>query len=283
MSIQFCIIMEKILHCDFMKYVILISLAFINLVGVQVVYAHNENVTQIAVIDGGSSGSRLHIYKIKKENGEVQSIDEIWSKSIKPGIASLPLNSSSMNDYLDQLFSGLNFYDYPIYFYTTAGMRVIPKTKQDSYYKLVKNWFSNHSSFELADLKTISGAEEGVFGWLATYYQSKEDHHVSFGVVDVGGVSTQITFPVADGSGFPKEDINEIKLGQQHIYLYSHSFLGVGQSLALGQFLEDKNCFSQGYLLPNNQLATGNEYFCYKDIKKLINGVHQVNKIIPET
>lgn len=51
-------------------------------------------------------------------------------KKIKPGIATIEANQATMDAYLTTLFSGAPEENLEVYFYATAGMRLLPQPKQ---------------------------------------------------------------------------------------------------------------------------------------------------------
>ena len=96
--------------------------------------AANANCQQqhcVAIVDAGSTGSRLHIYAydLDKTNTAI-NIKELWSKKIKPGLATVDANQATLDAYLTTLFSSAPEANLPVYFYATAGMRLLPQPKQ---------------------------------------------------------------------------------------------------------------------------------------------------------
>lgn len=238
----------------------------------------------IAVIDAGSTGSRLHIYIYDLDNNKNPiEIREHWSKKIKPGIATLTPKQPIIDAYLNQLFQGSPAQHMPVYFYATAGMRLLPESKQRPYYQALKKWFSQQKNWQLIDSKTITGTEEGVFGWLAINY--KMGNFSSGGkslvnVMDTGGASVQITFPVESVEKINRQDLAEIDVYGRHVTLFAHSFLGLGQTLLSQQFLNTENCFAYGYKLPNGSMGNGDALVCQQKIAKLMEEVYGVGKIV---
>ncbi len=55
---------------------------------VEVVNANNLSCKEhacIAVVDAGSTGSRIHLYAYDNDNGTPENIKEVFSKKINPG------------------------------------------------------------------------------------------------------------------------------------------------------------------------------------------------------
>lgn len=236
----------------------------------------------LAIVDVGSTGSRLHIYSYDIENNFPVNINERWANKIKPGFANLEDNQEVIDKYLNQLFVNAPDYQIPLYFYATAGMRLIPQPRQQQMYLHVTNWFSRQDQWQLAEAKTISGSDEGLYGWLAVNYQRNGLSNLkdTVGVMDMGGASVQIVFPLQNSEGVSKQDLRTVSLQGQDLKLFVHSFLGLGQNEVTHQFLDDDVCFANNYQLSTEEAATGDAYTCEKNITNLLNDVHEVNNLV---
>lgn len=238
----------------------------------------------LAVIDAGSTGSRLHVFAY--DNDETNSpihINEIWSKKIKPGFATIEPNQNTIDAYLTTLLSGAPNEQVPVYFYATAGMRLLPGSKQKNYYQQLQYWFSQQSQWQLIEAKTITGNEEGLYDWLAVNYHLgtlQSPQSKSVGVMDMGGASVQIVFPIQKDQANINNSQTEFDLYGQHFNLYVHSFLGLGQTEMSHQFLNSKSCFANEYPLPDGESGRGNASSCELEVSSLMNNVHGVNNII---
>lgn len=232
--------------------------------------------TYIGVVDVGSTGSRLHVYAHEKNS---EHTEEIWLNKITPGFATLQPEASDISLYLTKLFkdSPKNF---PVYFYATAGMRLLPDEHQKKYYDAVKNWFKK-TSWDLKEAKTITGREEGIFAWLSLYEDLNETPGVEMpkhlSVMDMGGASVQVVSAVDATPASNQKDYIELNVHGKKQALFVHSFLGLGQTLVAEQFLDEASCFSEGYPLPDGSVGAGNAVRCVEHISKLIEGVHEVN------
>jgi hypothetical protein len=238
----------------------------------------------IAVVDAGSTGSRVHIYAYDLDSNNAPiAINELWSKKIKPGFATLEPTQDVINAYLGNLFLNAPEQNVPVYFYATAGMRLLPQPKQQLYYQNVEKWFATHAEWPLVTSKTITGTEEGIFGWLAINYQLgafNDPTGALAGSMDMGGASVQVAFPVKNSGQINPNDLVSIDIAGRHIDLFVKSFLGLGQTLLSQQFLDNEHCYPSDYLLPSGLKAKGDAQLCKQDIKKLINNVHQVNQVV---
>lgn len=238
----------------------------------------------IAVIDAGSTGSRLHLFSYDTDGtGSPVDIKDIWSKKIKPGFATIEPDSKTVDTYLTTLFSGFPAQNIPVYFYATAGMRLIPSSKQKNYYHQVRQWFAQHTQWHLIEARTITGNEEASYDWLSVNYhlgtlQSSDKSLV--GVMDMGGASVQIVFPIQSQDQSNPRSPMELDLYGRHIQLFTHSFLGLGQNEMSHQFLNSAACFSKNYPLPDGETGDGNAVACEQEVSSLLNKVHGVNQVV---
>ena len=238
----------------------------------------------IAVIDAGSTGSRLHIYAYDTdETNSPIHINELWSKKVKPGFATIDANTNTIDSYLTILLANAPEQQMPVYFYATAGMRLLPQAKQKKYYDEVQHWFAQHNEWQLKEAKTITGNEEGLYDWLSVNYHLgtfESAQNTSVGVMDMGGASVQIAFPIEKNSNINSRSQIELELYGKHYNLFVHSFLGLGQTEMSHQFLNAIPCFSNNYPLPDGDSGQGDVFSCEQEISSLMNKVHEVNQSV---
>lgn len=253
-----------------------------------VTIAHPRSVCQshhcVAVVDAGSTGSRLHLYAYDlNEQNDPINIEPVWSNKVKPGFATITPSQLSIDAYLDSLFTTMPEENIPVYFYATAGMRLISAQKQTQYYDALNQWVVGNPRIHLVTAKTITGREEGVFGWLAVNYKIgalQSENKSLAGVMDMGGASVQITFPASSIEQNSSNDAVNVDIYHRHITLFTHSFLGLGQTELSHQYLNKAACFSNDYPLPDGEMGAGNAYDCQDDISRLINEVQRVHDIV---
>ncbi|MBA2657358.1 MAG: multidrug DMT transporter permease [Tatlockia sp.] len=238
----------------------------------------------IAIVDGGSTGSRLHVYVYDKDEHKTPvNIKELWSKKLKPGVSIIEINQAAIDSYFTKLFLGAPTDPMPVYFYATAGMRLLPQPKQKQIYALINNWFSRQAQWQLQSAKTITGMEEGLYAWLMINYQLgtlNSETKSLVGVMDMGGASVQIVFPVENTEGLNNTDLIQLNLYGHEKKLFVHSFLGLGQNEVTHQYLNAASCFANDYELPNGLAANGDAYDCEKEVSLLVKDVHRVNRTV---
>ena len=231
------------------------------------------------VVDAGSTGSKLHVYSYS--SSAPSQINELYVKRIQPGIASLPSTQSAMNDYLSQLFQDVSVQKVSLYFYATGGMRLHSQAEQEKYFTLLHNWFSQYPQYQLIDARVISGSEEGVFGWLAinnALTHSSSADGSSVGLLDIGGASTQIVFPVQNTQNIAPEDLVSVNVNDHKVNLFAHSFLSLGSTEVVKRFQGQSLCMPQNYPISNDILGMGDGYACANLITKNINEEYGVNR-----
>jgi hypothetical protein len=113
--------------------------------------------------------------------------------------------------------------------YATAGMRI---AEQDNRENSIALWLKLREKLQRklgnsvpVIARTITGYEEGLYTWLAIRWQQSQNN---FGIVEMGGASTQVTFPCSKCDAADDAVKNIIVKGKP-LVIYSYSFLGLGQ------------------------------------------------------
>lgn len=248
--------------------------------------AADKTIQHTVFIDAGSSGSRVLVFRIEKN--AYPNIQQLGDKmSITPGISSLDGHLERVTmlkpliDYAQVLVEkdGGKLDQTSIHLYATAGMRLLPKANQQEIYNAIKTYLK---SFHYSDVyaQTLSGQSEGVFGWLSANYLL---HRLNvdlptYGVMDLGGASTQITFEVSDQSSL--KNVVRFSLGNQKYTVFSHSFLGLGLNQA-SKAAGAGACYLKGSKASlNNAPGDFNNQQCIKHIDALIKN-YNVADIVP--
>lgn len=180
-----------------------------------------------------------------------------WTDRIKPGIDSfakfpddelVPAIAKYLAQFLDFAKTILkdqetDWANFPIYWRATAGMRIVDTDDRARIVGAVRELFSNNTfcpfQFSKEQARVISGEEEAIFDWVNVNFllnvlvpESQGagtviDPKLTYGALDMGGASTQISFYE------PNEDIMsnlfKLQIGSgKHWNLYAHSFLHYG-------------------------------------------------------
>ncbi|RUS12969.1 nucleoside phosphatase GDA1/CD39 [Endogone sp. FLAS-F59071] len=196
------------------------------------------------MLDAGSTGSRIHVYRFNycKESPELE--DEIFEQ-IKPGLSSYPDDPVAAAKSLDFLMKialekvpkSLHKCT-PVAVKATAGLRILGQVKSEQILKAVRKRLESAYPFPLAKREAVAimdGKDEGVYAWITVNYLlgnlNGSNKRSTAAIFDLGGGSTQIVFEptfidtdrLAEG-----EHKYELSYGDNTYTLYQHSYLGYG-------------------------------------------------------
>lgn len=185
------------------------------------------------VVDSGSSGSRIMVYRwidpvtasskqselpdLFFDGAPVISLDDGWTTKITPGVSTFGTKPTKVwNDHYKKLMRfaesivpAAQIPETPVYVFSTAGMRLLPDDQRADVLHHTCKLIQRNTKFLLPDcaehVKVIDGLTEGIYGWLALNYlmglfglASDADKKHSIGFLDMGGASTQIAFVPSD-------------------------------------------------------------------------------------
>ncbi|KAH8879452.1 hypothetical protein GQ53DRAFT_834138 [Thozetella sp. PMI_491] len=197
------------------------------------------------ILDAGSSGTRLHIYKWKDpaavlndgKEKDLHSLPKLetkkkWTRKIRPGVSTFGERPTevgrehlqSLVDHALEIIPEDKVKDTPVFLMATAGMRLLPQLQQTALTREICTYFRKNTDFSLPDcdlhIQVIPGETEGLYGWLASNYllggfdqATEHDHgkgHHTYGFLDMGGASAQIAF--APNSTEAEKHANDLKL-----------------------------------------------------------------------
>ncbi len=232
----------------------------------QAIYADKQ---YSIIMDGGSSGTRLHLYSYKTED-TLPKITEEFTDSVKPGLSAIQDPSTagaSLKKLFDEAESKLKDMnvsekDVPLHLMATAGMRLLPVDKQNAIYANITDYLNNKYNFKKVKAETIPGQFEGLYDWLdVNYLENKFDGSSdTIGAIDMGGASTEIVY-ATDDLGKPSDEI-KLTINNKTYMIFSKSFLGLGQDQARGAMNQNANagsCYPTGFT--NGAALTGKYNF----------------------
>ncbi|KAF1814908.1 GDA1/CD39 family protein [Eremomyces bilateralis CBS 781.70] len=209
------------------------------------------------MIDAGSTGSRIHVYRFNNCNETPELEDEIFEQT-EPrkggsGLSSHAPNADAAAASLDVLMEVAmkNVPDKlkpctPISVKATAGLRKLGEEMSDQILEEVRTRLESKYPFPVVSkdnggVEVMPGEDEGVFAWITVNYLlgriGGPAKHSTAAVFDLGGGSTQIvfepTFNVSDT--LPEGDHKySLNFGGHEYLLYQHSYLGYGLMAARG-------------------------------------------------
>jgi len=120
--------------------------------------------------------------------------------------------------------------------YATAGMRLAEKLDARNsalLWKKLNDRLSEKLGMSVTT-RTLTEYEEGLYSWLALRELTPDG---DFGVAEMGGASLQVTFPCP-----LCETATSVKVKDQTIAVFGHSFLGWGQDEAWRKFRNQSAC-----------------------------------------
>lgn len=220
------------------------------------------------LIDAGSSASRLHVFEWR--SAAADSVPEIqpapatraaneaaWQLVVDGGLSDYAADPEGAGESLAPLLeyarqqlaaAGVEPARATLHLKATAGMRLVPEPARSAIMADVRGALEA-SPFDFQAAEIISGAQEGLFGWISVNYllgHLGRGPFTSVGALDLGGASTQITFMPLDR---PESAGARFELGGTTYDIYSHSYLDFGQDVA-SSAVASRACFPKGYPIP---------------------------------
>ena len=227
-------------------------------------YDPSKPLIQYALmIDAGSTGSRIHIYRFNNCGSTPELEHEEFMMTEKraggSGLSSYYADAQAAAKSLDELmdvavrtvpdeFKSCS----PVAVKATAGLRLLGHEMSQSILEAVRTRLETAYPFpvvsrEKGGIEIMNGEDEGVFAWITTNYLLGKiggpDKTPTAAIFDLGGGSTQIVFqprfPDSPGGGMPArleegDHKYELKFGGREFTLYQHSHLGYGLMSARG-------------------------------------------------
>ena len=228
-------------------------------------HSRDKPLVQYALmIDAGSTGSRIHVYRFNNCRPTPELEDEIFEQTEKreggSGLSSYASDIEGAAKSLDPLMEvamkhvpaslkGCT----PIAVKATAGLRKLGPDLSEQILNAVRDRLEHEYPFPLVSdehggVEVMDGKDEGVYAWITTNYLLGKiggpDKTATAAVFDLGGGSTQIvfqpTFPHAPNGGMPEEmkagdHKYQLSFGGRDFTLYQHSYLGYGLMEARSQ------------------------------------------------
>lgn len=239
------------------------------------------------VVDAGSSGSRIYLYRYKQSGvNKISDLKLIASKKNHPGLSNFADNYDGIDSYIkpllvfakEKLNSEGSETQVDFSLLSTAGMRLLSIDQQQQIYQHIKMAVNKYTKFKIRQIKTITGQWEAIYGWIAANYDGRSlVSGKTIGILDMGGASAEVAFEMRPGAR--SSQVVNLRLGVNNFLVYAISYLGLGQNQIRNQFTNNANCFSRGYPLPSGKAGEGDYKSCVEDIKPFIKKVHDVGKV----
>nr|CAD2191616.1 unnamed protein product [Meloidogyne enterolobii] len=203
-----------------------------------------------AVIDAGSTGTRLHIFEFSHDTAKDPSTFKLETETYretKPGVSAFAKTPEQAAENIRVLLLIAKKHipeelwaKTPITFRATAGVRLLNDKEAEGLLSHIETEIM--SSGLLVDddaVGMLSGTDEGVFGWFTLNFLLQKLDNVLNGsgkaatALDLGGGSTQVTFIPSDFNtamrGLHRQKYSHrLKIFEKELRLYTHSYLGNG-------------------------------------------------------
>ncbi|KAF1943816.1 guanosine-diphosphatase [Clathrospora elynae] len=221
-------------------------------------YSKEKPLIQYALmIDAGSTGSRIHVYKFNNCGPSPELESEVFEQTPKKQ------GGSGLSAYGDDAEGAAKSLDVlmdvaiknvpaeyqactPVAVKATAGLRKLGEQKSNNTLAAVRHRLETAYPFPLVSeakngVEVMPGEMEGVYAWITVNYLlghiGGPDKNPTAAVLDLGGGSTQIifepTFPDTPRGGLPTKLADgdhkyTLSFGNRNFDLYQHSYLGYG-------------------------------------------------------
>ena len=213
----------------------------------------------VIIIDAGSSGSRIHVWKYRMRNIKGHMLPEFdreqQTLKVKPGLSSFASNPRAavaslqpLVDFAHDHVPGSLRSSALLYLKGTAGLRSITPDQAENVLVAVREML-RRTPFAFQHAEVTPGSHEGAFGWISANYlfgnlepmpsagglDLSTIGQTTLGVIELGGASMQVTFEPDTRVPVSLEDeyLFKFKFGPRAFAIYTHSFLGYGQEAAL--------------------------------------------------
>jgi len=234
--------------------------------------AHASAASHYAIIDAGSSGSRLFLYETDVDaqgNLTVNSIP-LANNNVSPGISTLVTQpEEAVGAYIEPLLIllddtikvlGIPQSDVNFSLIATAGMRVESPLLQQRVYEAVQAAAKAMlPGMNIQYTLTLQGRYEGAFQWLCVNYLKGNfsPQAETVGVLETGGGSFQLTYETGSKAS-NTIDLLSLKYGSARYTLFSRSYTGLGGNYSREDATDDPDSFPVGYPLASGAVGSGN-------------------------
>ncbi|KAI7866269.1 nucleoside phosphatase family-domain-containing protein [Spinellus fusiger] len=206
-------------------------------------YQGKPLIQHAVMIDAGSSGSRVHVYRFNHCKKEPELENEVFHM-LSPGLSSYAddpkASANSLKELMEIAVNNVPAelqHCTPIAVKATAGLRLLGTEKSTAILESVRSLLSEYKfTFQASDVDVMDGKDEGVYAWITVNYLlgklKSSQKGQSAAIFDLGGASTQIVFEptFADEKTVISEGEHKYTLdyGNEIYSLYQHSYLGFG-------------------------------------------------------
>uniref|UniRef100_A0A1I8GBY6 Telomere_reg-2 domain-containing protein n=1 Tax=Macrostomum lignano TaxID=282301 RepID=A0A1I8GBY6_9PLAT len=195
------------------------------------------------ILDAGSTGSRVHVFEFRYQRGRKQPyvlVNELFQQ-VRPGLSAFARDprraAASLADLIDACKRRIPAHYWtstPLALKATAGLRLLkPETSARILSEVRQLLAKSPFAMDRDSVAIMDGLDEGIFSWVTLNFLNGQlaKPEDSYGALDLGGGSTQVTFALPSAnvaSAVPAGFVKRLSLGGADARLYSHSYLGLG-------------------------------------------------------
>ena len=242
------------------------------------------------IFDGGSTGTRVHVFSWlsgPQAGPTIDGLPDVRAEpgghlKVKPGISSFESNPEEAGasilpliELAERVVPREEHSRTLVMLRATAGMRLISRRRAQRVYASLYEAVARRGTFTSTRRQhfgTLSGDDEGVFGWLSANYLLRRSGRIpqmgAVGALDLGGGSTQITLQspsshldlrsqidprhAGDSLGRPSTQREpsppSVALPSGEVHVFTHSHLGFGNKAVLASLTEAEatSCLAAG-------------------------------------
>eukprot|EP00118_Oscarella_pearsei_P025274 m.307886 g.307886 ORF g.307886 m.307886 type:complete len:508 (+) comp42978_c0_seq1:104-1627(+) len=237
---------------------------------------HTDCSRYAVIIDGGSSGSRVIVYRWFQDEIEIGPGSQYGEAcKTEPGLSSYADNPDKAGDSLVECLDKSKDIIPPskhsitrLYLAATAGMRLLNDTDPDAANAIIedtrKTLHQYPYQFEDDQSNIIKGDEEGRSGWTTlNYLLGNLQDKTSSGALDLGGASEQITFSLPPDAD--KRDTTPLHMFGENYTVYAHSYQCYGQDEAERRVLASLATSTNSSDVGNSSFVFVDNPCAYKD------------------
>jgi len=211
------------------------------------------------VIDAGSTGSRIHVFRFGADNAikDVAGEPQLF-KANKPGLSSCANDLEKLPTLLKPLMEAAQGVvpeaaraKTPLALRATAGLRLLPGGEADEIIQAATNFLKPYG-FKDAGVEIMDGADEGSLQWLSVNFLlgavGKADGASAMSpAIDLGGGSMQVVYWIDEGTVTAMSEERkkayskklQLALAPGQVNLYQHSYLGFGLMAMRAKIFEE--------------------------------------------
>lgn len=205
--------------------------------------------TYEAVIDAGSSGTRLYFYEYRNgpqgpmlsmlfedEPDALRGLSNYAGKPEQAGQNEIGPLLNGLEAFIKT--NGIDSKAVTVSVLATAGMRLVDPVASNRIYESVRQEIASRG-LAAREVGTITGQSEGIYAWVDLNYLkgNLQPGQSTQGIVEIGGASAQVALAVAS-PGRLNSFVRRVSIGNQSYDVLSVSYLGLGQNEARRAMIE---------------------------------------------